>query len=183
MWFLLLNEFKPAQFLEIGVFRGQVISLVALWSKLTGHPCEVCGISPFSSAGDRVSSYAELDYYCDTLANFDAFGLSHPRLLKACSTDPEALNWIASREWDMVYIDGSHEFEIVCRDWETCSRHVKPGGIIVLDDAGLSTTYQPPIIASGGHPGPSQVAREIDHNEFREILQVGHNRVFQRNQK
>src|SRR5437867_8857080 len=34
MWYLLLEEFEPANFLEIGVFRGQVISLVALWARL-----------------------------------------------------------------------------------------------------------------------------------------------------
>src|SRR5262245_35749231 len=30
MWFLLFREFKPHNFLEIGVFRGQTISLAAL---------------------------------------------------------------------------------------------------------------------------------------------------------
>jgi hypothetical protein len=44
----------------------------------------------------------------------------------------------------------------------------------------LSTLYRPPSFATSGHPGPSRIADEIDRNNFREILQVGHNRVFQR---
>src|SRR5712671_337854 len=76
LWYRLLQEFKPSNFLEIGVFRGQVISLVALWARLAHRHCEVFGISPFSPAGDSVSKYSSaVDYHCDTLANFSHFEL------------------------------------------------------------------------------------------------------------
>jgi hypothetical protein len=52
--------------------------------------------------------------------------------------------------------------------------------VIVLDDSALGTAYRPPAFASGGHPGPSRVAAEIDRTGFREILRVGHNRTFRR---
>ena len=182
MWYLLLEEFKPGNFLEIGVFRGQVISLVALWAKRRGIACDVHGISPFSPAGDSTSRYPEgIDYQKDTLANFDYFGLTHPQLTRAYSTDPPALEMIGSRAWDMIYIDGNHDYPVALKDWQACSRSVKPGGVIVLDDAGLTTPYQPPGYAgTRGHPGPSRVAQEIDRAQFREILQVGHNRGFQK---
>ena len=180
LWYLLLEEFRPRNFLEIGIFRGQIISLVALWSRLAGQQCEVYGISPFTSAGDSVSKYPELDYYADTLANFDHFGLQHPRLLRAYSTDASALELISSKQWEMIYIDGNHEYEVVRKDWEACSRNLAPGGIVVLDDSGLSTNFVPPIFATKGHPGPSRIAQQIDRKQFREILQVGHNRAFQR---
>ena len=180
LWYLLLEEFRPRNFLEIGIFRGQVISLVALWSRLAGQQGEIFGISPFTSAGDSVSKYPELDYYADTLANFDHFGLQHPHLLRAYSTDASALELISSRQWEMIYIDGNHEYEVVRQDWEACSRSLVPGGVIVLDDSGLSTNFVPPIFATKGHPGPSRIAHEIDRKQFREILQVGHNRAFQR---
>jgi len=181
MWYLLLQEFKPANFLEIGVFRGQVISLVALWARLAGRPCQVFGISPFSPAGDSVSKYSSaVDYQDDTLANFTHFQLPQPHLVKAFSTDPDARRLIASRSWDMIYIDGNHDYQVVQRDWEVCAQSLNPGGIIVLDDAGLTTSFKPPLFASRGHPGPSQVAQEIDPSTFREVLQVGHNRAFQK---
>jgi hypothetical protein len=181
MWFLLFREFKPENFLEIGVYRGQTISLAALLSKLNGVACHVQGISPFTAAGDKVSKYrTDLDYLQDTLRHFEHFGLPRPDLLKAFSTAPEAVALIRATPWEMVYIDGNHDYEVARQDWESCSQSVKPGGIIVLDDASLATAYRPPLFATAGHPGPSRLAREIDSRAFREILRVGHNRVFQR---
>lgn len=182
MWFLLFREFKPSNFLEIGVFRGQTISLAALCGRLLNSHCEVYGISPFSVAGDSVSRYcSDVDYYDDTLANFDYFALPHPQLLRAYSTDPAAAELISSKVWDIIYIDGNHDYEIARKDWELCSVHVKKDGLIVLDDAALMSSFQPPACAATrGHPGPSRVAQEIDRSRFRELLQVGHNRVFQK---
>ena len=181
MWFLLFREFKPRRFLEIGVYRGQTLSLAALLQRNFGCEGETVGISPFSPAGDSVSKYrTDVDYHEDTLKNFAHFSLPKPGLLKAFSTDNTALDLIASREWDCVYIDGNHDYEIARQDWEICAAHLQTNGIIVLDDSGLTTNYSPPIFATGGHPGPSKLAQEIDRTRFREILQAGHNRVFQK---
>jgi hypothetical protein len=100
--------------------------------------------------------------------------------LKAYSTDPAAVELISSRLWPLIYIDGNHDYEIALQDWNLCSRQVPSGGVIVLDDAGRGTSYNPPLFAFAGHPGPSRIAQEISSREFREILQVGHNRVFQK---
>lgn len=182
MWFLLFREFAPESFLEIGVFRGQTLSLAALLAHRFKFNCFTQGISPFSPAGDTVSKYQRgVDYYDDTLKNVAHFSLPAPVLLRAFSTDEEAVNLIASRDWSCIYIDGNHDYEIVRRDWDLCSAHVQLGGLIVLDDSGLSTGYVPPLIlATAGHLGPSRLAQEIDRTCFREILQVGHNRVFQK---
>lgn len=181
MWYLLFQEFKPDNFLEIGVYRGQTISLAAMLARHIGVPCHVQGISPFSPAGDSITGYRkDVDYLSDTLAHFKHFSLPQPKLLKAFSSDKEAIALIRSIPWAMIYIDGNHDYENARQDWEVCSQSAKPGGIIVLDDSGLGTAYRPPIFATAGHPGPSRLAGEIDRNQFREILQVGHNRVFQK---
>ena len=65
------------------------------------------------------------------------------------------------------------------QDWDICSQNLNHGGIIVLDDSALNTDYRPPLFATAGHAGPSQLAQEVDSNRFIEILRVGHNRVFQ----
>ena len=181
MWWRLVREFRPENFLEIGVYRGQVLSLIALLAKLEGRCCEVTGISPFSSAGDSVSRYRkDLNYRDDTLTHFRYHALPEPTLVNAYSTDPDALQVIASRKWDMIYIDGNHDYDVVVKDWNACSKAVNSGGIIVIDDSGLSTSYRPPRFSTAGHPGPSKLASEIDRSEFEEILQVGHNRVFRK---
>lgn len=181
LWFLLFREFRPASFLEIGVYRGQSLSLAALLAREFKLDCFVQGISPFSTAGDAVSKYrAGLDYYEDTLENFTHFQLPAPALLKAYSTDAAAAQLIRSRVWNLIYIDGNHDYPIARQDWELCSQNLAPGGLIVLDDAGLTTSFRPLAFATAGHPGPSQLAQEIDQTRFAEILQVGHNRVFQK---
>ncbi len=181
MWFLLFREFRPLNFLEIGVYRGQTLSLAAMLQQQNSLKPAVTGISPFESAGDSVSRYRrDVDYFQDTLINFQQFDLPAPELLKAYSTDERAADMISSQRWDCIYIDGNHDYEIVLQDWQNCAQALADGGIIVLDDSGLTTEYQPPIFSTEGHPGPSRMAQEIDRSKFREILQVGHNRVFQK---
>ncbi|MGZ4972371.1 MAG: class I SAM-dependent methyltransferase [Limisphaerales bacterium] len=180
MWYLLFSEFKPKTFLEIGVYRGQTLSVASLLQQTTDGG-EVFGISPFSPAGDSVSKYkADVDYYQDTLQNFAHFSLPKPNLIRAYSTDEAARQVINSREWHCIYIDGNHDYEIAKADWEICARNVKQHGLIVLDDSGCTTDYSPPLFATKGHPGPSRVADEVNPTQFREIMQMGHNRVFQK---
>jgi predicted O-methyltransferase YrrM len=100
--------------------------------------------------------------------------------VRAFSTDTTALERVEREIWDAIYIDGNHNYEVACADWDLCSAHVRPGGIIILDDSALGTAYNPPAFATGGHPGPSQVAAEIGGTSFQEILRVGHNRVFKK---
>ena len=182
LWFLLFREFRPSSFLEIGVFRGQSLSLAALLAREFKLDCFVQGVSPFSLAGDAVSKYRrDVDYYSDTGKNFSHFSLPAPSLLKAYSTDPEAVTLIASRAWDIIYIDGCHDYEVARQDWDLCAKNLASGGLIVLDDASLHTDFRPPAFATAGHPGPSRLAAEISRPPFAEILRVGHNRVFQKN--
>jgi len=181
MWWQLFQEFRPARFLEIGVYRGQTLSLAALLQREFAIHGSVTGISPFTSGGDTVSRYREdVDYFADTKVNFARFALAEPELVRAFSTDPTAHERVKSETWDAIYIDGNHDNEVARADWDLCSAQVRPGGIIVLDDSALGTAYSPPAFATGGHPGPSQVAAEIGGASFQEILRVGHNRVFKK---
>ena len=181
MWWMLFQRFHFRNYLEIGVYRGQTLSLASLLQSQHGLVNRVTGISPFLPSGDAVSTYCQdIHYLEDTQKNFRHFALPEPELIRAYSTDTEAVAHIRSRKWDAIYIDGNHDYEVARQDWDHCSAAVAVGGIIVLDDSGLSTSYSPPRFSTGGHPGPSQLASEIDREKFVEILQVGHNRIFQR---
>lgn len=181
MWHALFETCRPKSFLEIGVYRGQVLSLVTLLAQVAKSDCLVCGVSPFSPAGDTVSQYiGNLDYLEDTLTNFRAFSLPAPRLIRGFSTDPGVIREFSSTLWDLVYIDGNHEYETARQDFLNCSRCLAPGGKVVLDDSALGTPFTPPLYATAGHPGPSRLAEELPSLGFSEVLQVGHNRVFQK---
>ena len=179
MWFTLLREFKPRVCLEIGIYRGQTISLWGLISELVGFDCDLHGISPFSSSGDEASRYSEaVDYLTDTQHSFRQFSAKAPQLVKAYSTDPQARAHIAANRWDLIYIDGSHDYEIVLADYQICRDHLAPGGLLVLDDSSLYTDYRPPLFGFAGHPGPSRVLRDFAMKDLRFLGAVGHNNIL-----
>jgi hypothetical protein len=180
MWYLLFREFRPTAALEIGVYRGQTITLWKLLSRTFGYECHVGCVSPFDASNDTVSTYSEkIDYYTDTVTNHKHFALPLPEFCRSRSTDPEAFAFINARRWDLIYIDGSHDYEVVRSDMRASMAAIRPGGLIVLDDSALFTDYRPPIFATAGHPGPSRSADEVDGSRLVELLGVGHNRVFQ----
>jgi hypothetical protein len=181
MWYNIFKEFKPKRALEIGIYRGQVISLWGLLSEKLDVGTDISGISPFSPAGDDVSVYLRnIDYYEDVKKNCSVFNKRLPSLARGFSTDKEMIDIIRSQSWDLIYIDGNHDYEVVRQDFEVCSQSLNKNGLLVLDDSALYTDYTPLPYSTAGHPGPSAVAKEIDKNKFVELISVGHNRVFQK---
>jgi len=181
LWYQLYINFQPRRVLEIGLYRGQTISLWTLLARHFHRNCSVHGISPLTPAGDSDTAYLKtVDYEQDIKSHFEHFQLPLPNLCRAYSTDPAAHALIASGDWDWIYIDGNHDYDIAKQDWTHCRMAVKPGGLIIFDDAALETGYKNPSFAFPGHPGPSRLIREIDPAQFREIVAVGHNRVFQK---
>lgn len=179
MWWTIFQEFKPKLVLEIGVYRGQVVTLWGLSAKLLDLKCEVHGVSPFTPAGDKVSSYMDnLDYLQDTLNSSRYFDLPDPIFIKAYSTDVDAVNYIKSHKWDLIYIDGNHDYEVALADYKICRDSLADGGLLVMDDSSLYTDFKPPSFSFAGHPGPSRVVQEFAMKELRFIGGVGHNNVF-----
>lgn len=181
MWYLLLREYRPGRCLEIGVYRGQTISMWALYGDLLSFDIAVTGISPFSPTGDSVSRYPRsIDYYADTLDNFAKMGLPAPRLIRALSSDAQARDAIAAQAWDLIFIDGNHDYDVAVQDYEACVRALPPGGMLVIDDSSLYTDYVPPWYSFAGHPGPSRIVRDRAAHELIRVATVGHNNIFRK---
>jgi len=181
MWWTILREFKPHYCLEIGVYRGQVTSLFALIAKLCDFPCEVHALSPFLPVGHWYYP-TTVDYESDVKKNFSHFDLPNPVLIRAYSNKPKGIKHIESKEWNVIYIDGDHDFTVVLEDYKVCLKHLKPGGILVFDDSSLETPYKAPSFASAGQSGPTRVAKEYAMKEKELIFlgAVGHNTVFRK---
>jgi hypothetical protein len=179
MWYLLFLEFKPINCLEIGVYRGQVITLWALLAKKLNLSIDISCISPFSAAGDAVSTYqTDIDYLQDTIVNHHHFKLPLPQFCTEFSNSEKAHEFIAQKKWDLIYIDGSHEEEIVKQDFEAAFDNLAENGIIILDDSSLYFDYQPCKSSFAGHPGPSKVVQDLVLRRMSLLGGVGHNNIF-----
>jgi hypothetical protein len=180
MWWKLFMELHPIRALELGVYRGQILSLWELMSRELGLPVEAWGVSPLINLGDTVSQYLDIaDYQLDVDSHFRKFGLGEAKLFRGKSQDATSVAFIKSQKWDLIYIDGSHDFEEVVQDLELSKGCLERGGYLVLDDASLFSSYVPPSFSFKGHSGPSSVVMNSQLMEgLTEIATCGHNRVY-----
>ena len=196
MWLELIRDRSSAaagrtlDLLEIGVFKGQVISLWALIGRLLGSPIAIDAMGPLSGEGPTDPAAQAAAYRCgegnivppddypaliaDLFARC-ALDLGAIRFLRGMSQQPEIIA-AAKPAYDVIYIDGDHAEAAVRADIANFAHRLRPGGFLVLDDAAL-------FLEGGfwkGFEGPSRAAEDLPAMGFRNVLNVGHNRVFQR---
>ena len=209
MWYLLLsklfeNKTSP-NLLEIGVYKGQVISLWEIIAQKLGHDINIHAISPFS--GNINTSFftnnhflkivrkllsksfredlklgnmhPKLDYLKINENLFSHFGLSFNKVNKhiGLSNDFSVLEKVGSKRFDIVYIDGNHRYDVVKMDIYNYSPLVNPNGYLVMDDASY---FLPGSIFWKGYKEVSKACNEIENLGFKNVLNVGHNRVYRR---
>jgi len=172
MWKLLIDtQKKDFSFLEIGVFRGQVLGLV----RMLAPKADITGITPL----DNSDNHWDSDYEADIKLLHDTFKLKQPKIIKGLSTDAAVIEQASKQLYDIIYIDGGHTYEVAKSDVYIYSSFVKVGGYLVIDDC--SHKYKLP---SGYFKGIESVSRAVDEllpNEFyKEVFSVVHNRVFKR---
>ena len=184
LWKLLVDELpRDFRFLEIGVYKGQIVSLIRL---LAGPACgEITGITPLSSfAGvtEQFSKFPETDYRQHIATLHSIFNLAPlPDLIPLDSTLPEAVAQAQARgPFNVVYIDGCHEYLYVMQDLHNYAPLVKRGGFLVVDDASCDLQ-----LWNGSFPGIVDVTRALadymrDTTEWRFCMAVMHLKVFQR---
>lgn len=172
MWKLLVDELQPDfKFLEIGVFRGQILGAV----RMLAPKASITGITPLDSTGDHWES----DYAEDIKLLHKTFKLKQPTIIKGLSTDESVIEKASKELYDIIYIDGGHSYDVAKSDVYIYSSFVKVGGYLVIDDC--ANKYDLP---EGYFKGIEDVSRAVDEllpNEYyKEVFSVVHNRVFQR---
>ena len=100
-------------------------------------------------------------YYQDVINNFQNFDLKEPILIRDISTGSQSLDVSNQKADSVIYIDGSHDYEIVKEDAENSISNIKKNGLLVFDDSSLFFDYNVPKDSFKGHPGPSKVVNEL----------------------
>lgn len=187
LWELLVQE-MPVEFnfLEIGVFKGQVISLIGLLMKKFQKRGNIVGASTFDGSGDIYSNYSkDIDYETITKETWNYFNPMSSEiklhLIKGSSIDNTTFYQVAKLSpYDMVYIDGCHNYDVVVADIKHYAYMTKIGGFIIMDDASTdrNTDNWP------GHPDVGKaVNMKMDANDsFEFLFAIGHIKVFRRRQ-
>lgn len=208
MWLLILKDcaarFGDLSAMEIGVHKGQVTSLWGLIAKRLGIAVDITAVSPFAGNQPKLrivrsflkrfsktyrarraagSLYYDEDFLGATREIYERFvgGFDKVRIVKGLSTDPAVRAKVADRAFHVVYIDGDHSYESVKSDIHWYAPLVVPGGYLVMDDA---AHFLP---GETFHKGYESVSRACDDfvpgMGFANVLNVGHNRVFRRQER
>jgi hypothetical protein len=183
-WYLVVKD-APSdfRFLEIGVYKGRTLALIQAAADLLGKTGTIVGVTPLSGDGDKYSGYETTDYFAAIRRSFSNSGLSfdNTRIIKGFSQEEPTL-YEASQQgpYDILFIDGCHDYEVVCKDIENYLPMLKPGGILVMDDASLF--LEAPYGLFKGHPDVAAAIRDrLDgRSDVEHLFAVGHNRVWRK---
>ena len=184
-WQLLVDAMKSGfKFLEIGVYKGRTLGVVQLIANQTGKTCDIFGLTPLSNIGDKYSRYSDEPYGPAISGNLVKMGLTEPidiQIIEGLSTDSAAITRAqAQGPYDMIYIDGGHDYEVVCHDIATFVPLLKSGGYLIMDDASLQ--LENPFGQFLGHPDVCNAIKDkIDgRSDLTHLFAVGHNRCWRK---
>jgi hypothetical protein len=182
VWKMLVDQMPTEfSFLEVGVFKGQVISLIALLAKQRSKVAHVYGVTTLTNTRDVRCQYPAGDYAKWIADIHDEFKVPQPKLFVGKSSDTGVLECsMLSSPYEILYIDGNHDLHEVVMDIKNYALMTKLRGYLVMDDASIGR-----LNIGNLWPGLEEVAQAVkDHLDndprFKFLLCVGHLNVFQR---
>jgi len=185
LWKIIVDE-MPRSFsmLEIGVYKGQVLSLIRLLADRTGRDAVVVGVTPlstFSGVTGKFPEFPDCNYNLAIHELHEQFNQEQPCIIVGDSTDPWSQKVAAmAGPYDVVYVDGCHEYDYVVKDLMFYPTLLRDGGLLVVDDS-ANYLKQP----AGFFHGIGDVSRAVRavvevNSQWKHLLAVMHNRVWRR---
>ena len=99
------------------------------------------------------------------------------RWIRGYSQDPAVLAAVAADQFHIVYIDGDHAYEAARTDIASYAPKIARGGWLVMDDASFDL---PGKAFWKGYETVARACRQLPEMGFKNVLNVGHNRVFEK---
>uniref|UniRef100_A0A6C0D889 Methyltransferase n=1 Tax=viral metagenome TaxID=1070528 RepID=A0A6C0D889_9ZZZZ len=131
---------RPIIYGEIGVFCGH--NLISVEQAFANHPeSKLYAMDPWADYDGYPENIGKQElhysYFCN---NIKKRNIQH-KVVILRNKSQESLLTIEDNFFDILYIDGSHEYEYVVKDCELSILKTKVGGYIIIDD-----TNYPPVI-------------------------------------
>lgn len=189
MWNLLVKSMPYTwKFLEIGVFKGQIISLVSLLNQYHHKDGFVYGITPLDNTGapgeHPIDNYEQRISEIYAQFNLDMSDLTIIQGVSINDAVVEAAKQIGP--FDIIYIDGGHDYLTVLKDLQNYVPLIKPGGYLVMDDASCNLNIPDGLIRLDWR-GIDEVCQALSDwlqlggtNVIEHLFAVGHNRVWRK---
>jgi hypothetical protein len=175
---MLVDEMpKEFTFMEIGIYKGAILSLYRMLADMAGKRALRYGVSPMSTAGN----FPDSDFEKDVVTIHDEFKLEKDyTIIKGLSTDPETIIKVLDINVDILYIDGGHDYATVTSDLENYLQLIKSGGYLVIDDA--CNEMDLPEGYFGGIQSVTDAVLDfpLPNARFEFLFSVGHNKVFKK---
>jgi hypothetical protein len=186
LWPLIVSQIPDGgKFLEIGVYKGSILALTQLCAKELNISLTSFGLTPLSNIGDKYSIYKRGDYGSDISFLYHKLELSlnNTTIIKGLSTD-KIVQDSAKKEspFDAVYIDGGHDYDTVINDIDFTDLILKPGGLLIMDDASSLLNLNSKPNRFSGHPEVAYAIRDnLDkRSNYIHLFACGHNRVWKK---
>ena len=155
-----IKEYKPKNFLEIGVFHGVTSRNVCeMLYLLNGDDFKFTGIDLFSSELVSSSEYMPKTKFLNPLKRFyynyiirlDPYSYeSVSRLLKKFKKNIKLIEGNSNRilkkiseDYDYIFLDGGHDYQTVKNDLVNLTKLISNGSLVLCDDYNL--TYAPGV--------------------------------------
>jgi hypothetical protein len=179
---LMPDNFK---FLEIGVFKGQIICLLSILNDRFKKNGSIFGVTPLENYGDKYSEYPNIDYSLEIKNLFQTFSVPfslESQIINGLSTDDKIKQKIKDlKMFDLVYVDGGHDYDTVISDLILVKDILNINGYIVTDDSSCYKNLAGLAVFTGHLEVCDAIKDNLEPDKnFVEILCVGHNRVFKK---
>ena len=194
MWDVLVDE-MPSEFnfLEIGVFKGQITSLIRLIANYKKKACQVVGVTPLDvHAPDTYANFTRPDKLKEDdlirgltqlYEHYDLDVHKDLKLIQGYSYDEHVKEQVRLlAPYDMIFIDGGHDYRTILNDIKLCAPLIKQGGYLVIDDSAnhLNTGF-----SFKGYPDVSRCVDELLpplgwNASFKHLFNAVHDRVWQK---
>lgn len=182
MWKLIVDELPTDfKFLEIGVYKGQIISLIQLLADKQSKNASITAVTPLYDK--EFADYNRFPWIKQLYKQFNVT-MANTKIVDGYSSSPKILAEATSYgPYDVVFIDGDHSYKGAKFDIEKYDSALKVGGYMVIDDA--SNYKNMNGLGDIGFKGIIEVSNavrdSIEKNpNYKEILAVTHNRIFKK---
>ena len=126
---------------EIGSWKGRSTIVLATALELSGHDGRVIAIDPHTGNVEHVRRWREVDTFEEFLANLDRAGV-RGRVEPRRASSHEAHVGVPDESVDLLFIDGSHEYEDVVADIDLWSSKLRAPATVIFNDSSWPGVYR-----------------------------------------